>query len=669
MYIGVDYYPEHWPHERWETDVRLMQEAGFNIVRLAEFAWVNMEPEEGRFEFGWLDDALGILGRHGISVILGTPTATMPAWVARKYPEALALQTVGKRLAWGVRKNNCFTSGAYRLLSERITRAMAAHFAATPNVIGWQTDNEFGEPFCFCSSCRSGFQEWLQEKYETLDHLNRAWGTHFWGQRYGHWAEIQLPEPPQANWAVVGNSILSTHNPSLCLDYMRFNSWLNVRFQRDQVKILRAACPNHFITHNFMGLFSDLDYYALAEDLDHVSWDNYPVWGEPDIPYYAAAAADVMRGLKRKNVWIMEQTAGPGGWSSFGRNPRPGEIRKIAYQQLANGADHIIWFRWRTCTAGREQYWHGLLGHDGKPLPPLSRGGPSRRRIPSPGRRIERHDHPDRRGDGLRLRQHLGPPHSTRLRQELLPRGDRPLSARPVPGRVAVDMIPSSQDFSPYRILIAPELFLLTDAVAERLREFVAAGGILITELRTGVKDETNLCYDRTLPGLLTDTLGIVIEEYETLGGETAFKVIGKEAVVGEFTAAHFADWVLPQSAKVLAGYEQWHLEPYAAATRNHFGQGTAYYVGTVLKEESFYDALVADALQRAQVQPALIPPAGVEVTVRKNDQRALLFLVNHTEEKQTVSVPAGKQELLTGTTTGETLELDRYGVAVVKLA
>lgn len=169
MYIGVDYYPEHWPRERWELDARLMQEAGFNVVRLAEFAWVMMEPEEGRFCFDWLDDALEVLGRHGISVILGTPTAVMPAWVARKYPETLAMQTNGMRKTWGVRKNNCFTSGAYRLLSERITRAMAEHFVDTPNVIGWQTDNEFDAAVCVCATCRADFQDWLRTRYQTLD--------------------------------------------------------------------------------------------------------------------------------------------------------------------------------------------------------------------------------------------------------------------------------------------------------------------------------------------------------------------------------------------------------------------------------------------------------------------------------------------------------------------
>jgi beta-galactosidase len=200
-----------------------MQEAGFNVVRLAEFAWQNMEPEEGRFEFGWLDDALAVLGRHGISVILGTPTAVMPAWVARKYPETLAMRPNGRRITWGVRKNNCFTSGAYRLLSERIVRAMAEHFAAAPNLIGWQTDNEFGGPHCFCSSCRDGLQDWLRAKYETLDALNRAWDT--FGARLGL-GRIEIR--PTCH-----------HNPSPASTGALHRQ--NVRFQRDQSDPARAV--------------------------------------------------------------------------------------------------------------------------------------------------------------------------------------------------------------------------------------------------------------------------------------------------------------------------------------------------------------------------------------------------------------------------------------------
>ena len=656
MYIGADYYPEHWPKNRWKRDAELMQKAGFNVVRLAEFAWAFLEPQEGQFDFDWLDEALAVLNAKGVSAIMCTPTAVMPAWCARKYPETLATQKDGTRIVWGVRKDNCFSSGTYRLLSERVTRAMAERFAETPNVIGWQTDNEFGNPFCYCDSCRGNFQDWLRAKYATLDELNRAWGTHFWGHLYRTWGEIQIPADEDK------------HNPSACLDWRRFYSWQNVTFQRDQVRILRECCPGHFVTHNFMGHFSVLNYYDLAEDLDHVSWDNYPVWGKPDVPYRAASAADVMRGLKRRNFWIMEQTAGPGGWGAFGRNPRPGEIRKIAYQQLGHGADGQVWFRWRTCTAGREQYWHGLLGHDGKPL----------RRYKEAAQTAAEYHKLAGELEGTTVRPTVAMVYDY---ESIWALGIQPGFGRNnyhdamhlyydalLRAGINVDMVKPTEDLAGYKAVLAPDLYVMPDATAEKLAAFVEKGGVLLTDCRTGVKDATNLCHERTLPGKLTDVLGVAIEEYEAIADDLTYSVNGTDAMPGAFTSQHYADWLRPKKAEALATYDQWHLAKFAAATCNEFGKGAAYYVGTRIREPEFYDALIAHLLKRAGVRAIVQPPAGVEASLREGNGRKLLFLINHTEQKQTVRVPAGKLELLTETETTDTLELDRFGVAVIKL-
>ncbi len=656
MYVGVDYYPEHWERKRWDVDARGMKKAGFNVVRLAEFAWAFMEPEEGRYEFGWLDEALGVLRKQGISAILCTPTAVMPAWCARKYPETLAMQKDGTRVVWGVRKNNCFTSGTYRLLSERITQAMAAHFADAPNVIGWQTDNEFGHPVCYCETCRRTFHEWLRRKYHDVDGLNKAWGTHFWGHLYRDWDEIPIPVDA------------ASHNPSACLDWQRFFSWLNVRFQHDQVKILRAGCPKHFVTHNFMGLFSDLNYYDLAEDLDHVSWDNYPIWGKPEVRYGAAAGADVMRGLKKKNFWIMEQSAGPGGWGSFARNPRPGEIRGVSWQQVARGADGMLWFRWRSCTAGREQYWHGLLGHDGRPL----------RRYREAAQTAGEFHRLAKELDGTTVKADVA----------MIYDYDSIWALRIQPGfgkndyhqamhryynalfraGVNVDMIKPTDDFGRYRAVLAPDLHVLPDAVAVALGTFVRNGGILLTDCRTGVKTETNLCHERTLPGLLSPALGIEIQEYDALPENEASVVCGLGPMEGSFHAQYYADWIKTRTAEKLAGYEPWHMKGFAAATRNRHGKGSAYYVGTVVQEDAFYDRLMGEVLRDAKIRPIVNPPPGVEVSVRQARGRKVLFLINHTETRQTVKVPAGRKELLTGALTQDKLTLDVFGVAAIKL-
>ncbi len=658
MYIGVDYYPEHWPSNRWTTDADLMAEAGFNIARLAEFAWVDMEPVEGEFEFGWLDEALSILGKRNISAILGTPTAVMPAWMAHQYPETLAMQKDGTRIVWGVRKNNCFTSSVYRKRSERITLAMAEHFAQTPNVIGWQTDNEFGQPYCYCDECRGGFQTWLQRKYGSLDELNRAWGNHFWGQKVQGWDEIVIPVDD------------STYNPSACLDWRRFFSWLNVSFQRDQVNILRKICPTHFITHNFMGLFKGLNYYELATDLDFVSWDNYPKLGvTPQIRYDASLSADVMRGLKGKNFWIMEQTAGAPGWATFGRNPRPGEIRSIAYQQLAHGADGNLWFRWRTCTAGREQYWHGLLGHDGRPLRRYDEAA----QVAHEYHRLA----PELEGTTIKadvaiiydyeslwaldIQPGYSNPEGNNVGQDAIKRYYQALFR----AGVNVDMVPPSADLTPYKLVLAPHLYILSDTIAEHLNAYVRAGGVLLTDCRTAVKDETSLCYDRTLPGKLSEMLGISIEEYEAVIGEYPLTMSGD---LGPFTATHYADWVHTTGADVLASYASWHLADYAAVTRHRFGKGWGWYVGTVVKETKFYDWLAAGLLNQSSISPIVTPPAGVEVSLRERQDQKLLFLLNHTEQPQDMVIPEGCYDLLKDIMCGDRLHLDRYGVAILKV-
>lgn len=656
MYVGVDYYPEHWPRERWVEDAELMQQAGFNVTRLAEFAWAQMEPEEGRFEFEWLDDALAVLAGHGISAILGTPTGAMPAWMAHDYPETAAMRADGTRIPWGARKNNCFSNPDFRRFSRQITRAMALHFKDAPSAIGWQIDNEFGGTQCFCEICRRDFQEWLERKYKSLDALNRAWGTHFWGQTVGKWEHIFIPSRPDS------------HNPSACLDWRRFFSDLTVDFQREQVEVLRELCPNHFVTHNLMGLHPALNYYDLASDLDFVSWDSYPVGGQPGIRSETSMAADLMRGIKRRNYWIMEQTAGPRGWSEFQRNPRPGEIRSVAFQHLAHGCDGHVWFRWRTCTAGREQYWHGLLGHDGRPLrryEEIARTSAELRKLASVL-------------DGTTVRADVAIVYDyDSLWALAIQPGYAGNDLRGAIGRyynalfrvgVNVDFIPANADLSSYRLVLAPDLYVLPDGTAKRLDEYVRQGGVLLADCRTGVKDENNLCHPRTLPGLLSPALGIEIQEYEGLAEGMSYEVRGTDRLPGSFKAVRCADWVTAKEAERLAGYEEWHMEAFAAVTCNVYGEGTGWYVGTVVEPRSFYDQLIDLLLRDAGIEPIVAPPDGVEASVLEGEGRKLLFLLNHTEKTRDVAIPAGKKELLSGRTTAATFTLDRFGVAVVLL-
>jgi beta-galactosidase len=656
-HVGADFYPEHWPRERWDDYARWMNEAGFDVVRMAEFAWAFMEPEEGRFDFSLFDEALAVLHRHGIKAILGTPTAVMPAWVKDKYPECMQMEANGQRTVWGMRKNNCFTAGTYRLLSERVTRAMAEHFRDTPNLIAWQTDNEFTGNTCRCPTCQSEFRVWLRHRYGTVEALNQAWGTRFWGHLYSQWHEIGVPAD------------IGSHNPAHCLDWQRFGTWLMVRFQRDQIRILREVCPRHIITHNLMGLHQELDYWQFAADLDVVSWDNYPTFCKPAIPYEASMAADLMRGLKRKNFWIMEQSAGPLGWGEFGRNVRPGELAKVAWQQVAHGADATIWFRWRSCTVGREQYWHGLLGHDGQPRRRYREAAVYAKQI----RRVEA------ALDGTTVQAKVAMIHdydslwAVRI-QKSFRAGDYQAALRRwydalMRAGIQVDLVPANADLSGYRMILAPMLYVMPDELAQRLVAAVRGGAVLIADTRTGVKDVNSTCHDRCLPGLLSEALGIRIEEYEGLyePAEFTYPLVGAGLLAGmNTTAEHYVDWIIPDGAEAIARYDHWHLRDYAAATRHRCGQGWGYYVGTVAKDVALYDRIVADALAKAGIAPVLAPPTGVEIGVRSGQGRSIVFVINHRDEPASVPVPAGKTDLLNGgTTSGAAIELPPYGVAL----
>ena len=338
MLIGADYYPEHWDRSDWEPHAKLMAEGGFKIVRLAEFAWSRMEPREGRFDFSWLDDALGVLRKHNIQAILGTPTAVPPPWTVRKHPEILPVNQDGNRKEAGGRRHYCFSAPVFREYTRRIVTAMAQHYADHPSVLAWQTDNEIGGPRCWCESCAKAFRGWLKTRYESLQNLNASWGTVFWGQEYSDWDEIPLPRPRHAS-----------HSPSILLDHQRFHSDLVVEYHDSQVEILRKLSPAKRITHNCMGFYNSVEYGDLTKKLDFVSFDFYPgnVWGSGKSQ---GAPLDYTRSLKHKPWWVMEQRAGLTGWLDiFQSGDEPGQLRLWTYQAVAHGADAVVYFRWRTC--------------------------------------------------------------------------------------------------------------------------------------------------------------------------------------------------------------------------------------------------------------------------------------------------------------------------------
>ncbi|MBN2625941.1 MAG: beta-galactosidase [Spirochaetales bacterium] len=634
--FGADYYPEHWPEDRWETDAKLMREMGLGVVRMAEFAWTRIEPKEGEFRFEWLERAVNLLGKYGVKTILGTPTPTPPAWIIEKHPEILPINSKGVKAAFGGRHHNCQSNRTYRSHAVRMLEAFTSRFRDNPHVVGWQTDNELGnshDDLCHCPSCRTAFQDWLQSKYGTVEELNRRWGTVFWSQEYDSF--LQIPTPA---WNV------TAHSPSLLLDWKRFHSDLICDFQQFQIDIIRKNCPGHMVTHNFMGFFDIIDYFKLAESLDFISHDQYPTgfFDNPQpgkTPAVLASALDLMRGLKNKTFWIMEQQSGPTGWTVLGRTPEPGQLSLWAAQSVARGADCVVFFRWRTCTVGTEQYWHGILPHSGNPgrrygelKETISRLAPVMKEFKgalsgAEGAILYDYD----QNWSLEIQPHhpdLAYIRHVQVYYDAFHKRNIPL-----------DFISREGDFSSYKLIIAPLMYLMTAELEKRFETFVEGGGRLVLTMRTGVKNRDNVCMaERELPGESGDLLGIEIRDYDCLRDicRTVQMGAGKN-----LSAEKWCDIISLKGAESLAEISDGWYPGNPVVTVNSRDRGKAYYVGTEPNKElalSLADTLIEDA--------DLLPPApdaeGLEVVRRRTDSRDYFFVLNHSGEEKEFTSPAG---------------------------
>jgi beta-galactosidase len=638
MQLGVCYYPEQWPAERWPVDARLMRQAGLSIVRLGEFAWAQMEPAEGQFDWEWLDGAVETLAAEGLSVVLCTPTAAPPAWLCRASPSILPVDAEGRTRRFGSRRHYCVNSAAYHRHTERIVTALGEHYGSHPAVVGWQIDNEFGchdTARCYCPACVSAFRRWLRARYGSLAALNEAWGTAFWSQHYGRWDEI---DPP--NLTVAGP------NPSHALDYWRFSSDSNVAYQQRQIEWLRPHIGDRFITTNLMGGFTDLDYHALARPLDLVSWDSYPIgYAEmtsgqlyaPDDPRpglahdvgdpaVTAFCHDLIRGLKQAPFWVMEQQAGQINWGRYNTGVGPGALRLWIWHGLISGADAMVFFRWRASLLGLEQYHSGLLNHDGSP------GSPYAELLRLLGERDLMNRvaaHPARPSIALLL------DYNDLWAIELQPhRRDFSLLRhlfvfyRALRGLgLESDIVSPGADLSRYRLVIAPTAHLGHEALAATLSELAAGGSTVLMGVRSGFKTPSNRVTHRPLPGVWRDLVGVTVTEWHSLppgvGYDLTSGIPGLAGPAGTWSEA------LDGPAEALARYAAGPFAGRAALVENQVGAGQALYLGwypTIEQAAAILDHLT---VRHAIDRPARDLPAGV-VMARRGPFTVALNFTNH---------------------------------------
>ena len=371
--LGTCYYPEHWSEQTWQEDAQRMVSLGLSLVRIGEFSWSTLEPTPGDYHWGWLDRAIETLGKAGLSVVLGTPSATPPRWMLDRYPDMLAVDENDRPRKFGSRRHYCFSHAAYRQDAANMAGLMADRYGTSPYVHSWQLDNEYGchdTIVSYSRAAQAAFREWLANKYDSVDELNDAWGNVFWSMEYANFDDIDLP-----------NLTVTEPNPSHVLDFRRFSSDQVVLFNKAQAGAVREHSGKPLI-HNYMGRITEFDHYKVGDDLDIASWDSYPLgflvdrcdasaeWqqrferqGDPDLQ---ALHHDLYREVGRGRWWVMEQQPGPVNWAPYNPAPLPGMVRLWTWEAIAHQAEAVCYFRWRQAPFAQEQMHAGLLRPDSK---------------------------------------------------------------------------------------------------------------------------------------------------------------------------------------------------------------------------------------------------------------------------------------------------------------
>ncbi|HYG75293.1 MAG TPA: beta-galactosidase [Planctomycetota bacterium] len=659
VFFGGDYNPEQWPESVWLEDMRLMREAGVNLVSIGIFSWAKLEPRPGEYDFAWLDRIMDLLAKNAIFADLATASASPPPWLARLHPESLPQNASGTRYFPGARQHYCPNSAAYKSRAAELTRRLARRYKDHPALAMWHINNEYAchVSECFCDVCAAEFRVWLQARYGLIDELNRAWGTAFWSQQYSTWNEI-LPPRKAPTFC----------NPAQQLDYKRFMNDSVFELCLSEANILKQITPGLPLTTNFMGWFKPLDYFQWAKALDFVSWDSYP---DPSLGMSevanAAANHDLMRSLKGGQPFVlMEQAPSAVNWRTVNVPKPPGLMRLWSYQALAHGADGILYFQWRAAQAGAEKFHSGMVPHAGENTRVFSE--------------IKQLGHELKKLDGI-LDSRV--PAQVAIVMDWQSRWALELDSHPAPLQyvqqlrhyydamrelnIAVDFVAPEGDFSPYKLVLAPALYLVRYGGAENVRMFVARGGTFLTTFFSGIVDENDTVQTGGYPLLLRDVLGVWVEEWDPFppGRRGTVQVHGSRDLVACDT---WGEVVHLCGAKVLATFADGWYAGKPALTLNKVGEGRAFYCATQF-ERGFTLGLLENICADLKIAPPLEKiPSSIEVCVRSKPEADYLFVLNHSDMPQTVKLQKWKGvDLLSGKKAAGTLKLGPFGVAVIE--
>lgn len=669
MLHGGDYNPDQWLDrpDILADDIELMKLSHTNTFSVGIFAWSALEPEEGIYNFEWLDQIIENIYGIGGRVILATPSGARPAWMSQKYPEVLRVNSSRVKQLHGGRHNHCFTSEVYREKTQQMNRLLAERYGHHPGLLMWHISNEYGGE-CHCDKCQHAFRNWLKEKYnDDLKALNDAWWGPFWSHTYSDWSQIESPSP-------IGESAVHGLN----LDWRRFVTDQTIDFYKNEIVPLRELTPKIPITTNFMAdtfdliPFQALDYSKFAKHLDVISWDAYPAWhndweSTADLAMKVGFINDLYRSLKQQPFLLMESTPSAVNWHEVNKAKRPGMHLLSSMQMISHGSDSVLYFQWRKSRGSSEKFHGAVVDHDNssenRVFKEVAKVGQTLEKLSDvvgtnrPADVAILYDWEsnwainDAQGYGLKTKQY----------PQTLQQHYRPFWEKDIP----VDVITKEHDFSSYKLLIVPMLYLVSEETISRLKSFVQNGGKLVMTYISGIVNEYDLTYLGGWHKDLQEMFGIKPVETDTLYPKDRNHVTYRNQ---SYELKDYATVIEVNTATVDAIYQEDFYANTPAVTSHQFGKGTSYYIGGRL-DQQFHQDFYQELMEDLQLKPvhSVKHGKGVSVQVRQAPESDYLFVMNFTEEKQPITIDFKGKDMLSGEEISGDLILDIYEVRILE--
>lgn len=644
MWHGADYNPDQWLDypEVLKKDIELMKKSGCNVMSVGIFAWSKLEPQEGIFDFLWLDNIIDTMYENGIYTVLATPSGAMPVWLSQKYPEVRRMAEDGIRNRFGNRHNNCYSSGVYREKVKIMNKKLAERYSNHPGVLMWHISNEYNVGDCHCPLCRENFKKWLKNKYTTIENLNNKWWNGFWSHRYDDFSQI---DPP-------GEHGEYSSNP-LKLEWQRFKNDMLCSFVKDEVDAVRSYNPDLPVTTNYMRIFEN-DYAKLSEYIDVVSWDNYPVWHDGDSEFEAAAETamyhSIFNSLKKDRPFMMmESSPSATNWQEVSKLRRPGMHLLSSMQAVAHGSDTVQYFQWRKSRGQSEQFHGAVVGHDNsentRVFRDVTKVGEELKKISEvTGSHTENEvailfDYEN--VWSLNIAQAYRNKDFCKGFNNILLKNYGALWQL----NIGCDFVFENDDFSKYKVIIAPMLFMLKSNIKKKIEEYVENGGTFVATFITGVVDEYALSFfdDECYP--LRKVLGVKTEETDSLydGQYNYVKMFGNT-----YKTEKYCELAYSEGAETIGEYCEEFYKVMPAVTVNKYGKGRAYYIATDFMIDGYmkiYSEIVGNVVSKENIVKT---PDNVSVTYRYTDNDCYVFVMNFNNEEKRVELPF-EYRVLTG--------------------